>query len=755
MIESVEINNTVAYATTDLVGFCNASNNNSKAMQYGYGWYINDEIEASGTAGTSSSVSQNANSYSFSNSSHWINPSNIYDGNTDTYATYSAPAGFEDGDYYYENYTTISNVFDSTAYYNIKRYYSGEWHTDSYLVNSASVDSGNVRVRHVMGIQYNTYPAYINISFIEMYRPGVGWLVPTGTVTASSDFKLAETSVTWLIGQTGEYQIPSYTGTMSYGQSAILSCKATDGDYESRWVNSSELYISDTNATYGNTEDFSVTPSLVYVNTTTYVDSDNVTITDPDFLEQYLFRYLYYNVNDSAYIANFSNQSGNSFTIPQSSAHDQIVVQLWVYNDYQETYEYLTNKTINILNTPAEFDSISVSYSESETNRNITVTYSASDIDLDTVSNYSIRWYKNGVLNTSFYNLTLLNSSHIVDGQDYIASLSAFDGYGWSPYTNSTTVTAGDLNAPIISADSLSSASGSNNAPFTIYCTVAEVNQLVYVKVEITDPNGVATNFSMSPGTTGGLQSRSYTPSTDGTYTFKFYAIDGTGNSMVYDSNITYQDLADSGGGGGGGGSVTKIVVDENTVEDVVNSKLKGYISFAYPGDTIYIPYLPVTKQYKREVVITAKGGPVKASVKFSPEISQYFTAEICDIYTNVCSANMTLAENDQKYLLIRGNLSTKAFSDEFLEKGSIKGYVEVLSGGTPSQYVYEISITKKSMFDTALKWRDTLNSNNAVIKSIDIAGIDTLTQKNVYYLMYAGFVALLCLALLVVVRFL
>jgi hypothetical protein len=368
------------------------------------------------------------------------------------------------------------------------------------------------------------------------------------------------------------------------------------------------------------------------------------------------------------------------------------------------------NHTIIISNSAPEISSLQILPNGAQIDQDLYFSNFTTDLDNDTITDSVIFWYRNGSRLSALDNSSIVLSGNTSLGDTWVVNVSVFDGTNWSAYSASPTLTIGDNTSPSLSGDELSDTSGINDEPFSIYINASEANTLAWVKVEVTDPNGGSTNFSMFPGTTSGLQSRSYIPGTDGIYTFAFYAQDGSGNSRRYDSALEYVETTSTGspGGGGGGGSDG---ASEEEVEEIIEDKLKGHVFYAYPGDVIKVKWLPVKEVYEKEVVVTAVDGDVTAMAWFSPEIEQFFSAEICDLYTLQCSDETVIKKGDQAYVHIKGVFESETFQQQFLENNGIEGTMEVLSNGARGPHQYNITVSKHYLFDTSTDWTNRINA--------------------------------------------
>ena len=131
------------------------------------------------------------------------------------------------------------------------------------------------------------------------------------------------------------------------------------------------------------------------------------------------------------------------------------------------------------------------------------------------------------------------------------------DDYENSSWANSSELTLGDTTPPILHTQSISATSGAINTVVTIGINVTEANDLNYVYIEIINPNDVKQNLTMSLSANGGVEhyyTRAYTPLVVGTYTFRFYAQDGSGyDAIPFDGISNYAATSAEEGGGGGG----------------------------------------------------------------------------------------------------------------------------------------------------------------------------------------------------------
>lgn len=226
------------------------------------------------------------------------------------------------------------------------------------------------------------------------------------------------------------------------------------------------------------------------------------------------------------------------------------------YWNESETYYYTTTNEIPT-QTP-----VTITPLPAETTDNLTCNSVYADGDNDSINNIWYRWYIDGILNVTTQNMS---STVTTLGDNIKCSVKVSDGYENSSWVNSSELTLGDTVAPVLHTQFLSTTTGAINTVFTVGINVTEANDLYFVKVEVTNPNDVKQNITMSLDTNGGVEhyyTRQYTPLIVGVYTFKFYAQDGSGyDATPYDGISNYAATVSDDGGGGGGG--TTIITDD------------------------------------------------------------------------------------------------------------------------------------------------------------------------------------------------
>jgi len=366
----------------------------------------------------------------------------------------------------------------------------------------------------------------------------------TGECNATSPLNLSLAySYKWFINDVLSGNTTSLT-TTDYvkDDTVIFSCRVTDGINTTAWTNSSTSTVQNTAPVFTQID-------FTYTISHGLNISLEINATDINPLDSIIFT-----INNTGFTINSSSGIINK-TLGQSDVgvHDVLVT----LNDTDDTINGFI--LFNITNTKPTIVDVAVLPAGGDPNINITCINETTDDDNDNIIDWSIKWYVDGIYNSSFNNQTLVESIYTINETEWTCSLAAADFEGFSDYVNSTPYKFGDNNAPVLFDDVLSASSGTNDNPFNIFVSLTEENIVSFVFVEITTPNLLSFNFSMSldSGTqNNGTYKRTYIPGTDGTYTFRFYSRDGTSNIRQLDSILTYSEstyTAPAGGGGGGG----------------------------------------------------------------------------------------------------------------------------------------------------------------------------------------------------------
>lgn len=272
-------------------------------------------------------------------------------------------------------------------------------------------------------------------------------------------------------------------------------------------------------------------------------------------------------INSSVFTINASGNINKTNSLSTVGSYNITVNATDEYDETSSMWVYF-----DITNTASNVTSVIISPAGANSSENLNVTYTSSDIDDDVVVAESYIWYVNGILNASYNNLTDVDSDNTTEGDEWVASVSVYDGLVWSDYKNSSTMVIGDDGLPTLSGEEISAQTGSNDNPFTLYVNATDENSIDVVTVEITDPNGIKTNFSMGI-LTGSRYYKTYTPSTDGIYTFKFYARDGSGNIADLTPTFTYQESTIGGETGSTGGGNPTVDLEDTKEECLIEIK--------------------------------------------------------------------------------------------------------------------------------------------------------------------------------------
>lgn len=211
-------------------------------------------------------------------------------------------------------------------------------------------------------------------------------------------------------------------------------------------------------------------------------------------------------------------------------------------------------QNITILNTIPNITSVTLSPLPANSTDNLTLTYTCTDLDNDTCNiSAEYNWYKNGVaLN---YNVSILNATNLSSNDQIIGSVRTYDNYSYSDWKNSSTLVIGDTTAPNLTNFTLSgqNITSIDTELITVNCSDSGILSFVYV--EITDPNSVALNYSMT-NTTPNIYTKLYTPSALGIYSARIICSD-TSNNLINTTallfNVTQYTAPGNNGNSGGG----------------------------------------------------------------------------------------------------------------------------------------------------------------------------------------------------------
>ena len=177
------------------------------------------------------------------------------------------------------------------------------------------------------------------------------------------------------------------------------------------------------------------------------------------------------------------------------------------------------------------------------------------------------RWYLDGVL--SNVTTQILGSGNTSIDQNVFCSVMVYDGYyNDTQWRNSTVVTIGDSTPAIIENSSVSPTSGTVNVDSVkLRVDVATDSHINWVKVEITSPDGAKENYTMTLEANN-TYLKSFVASDTGVYTFKAFALDGSGNvsSLTFTQNYTSNAASTSSEGGEGGPEPEVIVVERKEI---------------------------------------------------------------------------------------------------------------------------------------------------------------------------------------------
>lgn len=466
----------------------------------------------------------------------------------------------------------------------------------------------------------------------------------------------------------------------------IFSCRSYNGIDFSLWKNSSISTIQNTPPTFNQSNFYYSIPHNN--NISLQINSTDIDIMDDN---------PHYTVNDTSFTINLTtgilNKTNDINTIGEYNitvnVNDTVNTStMWIY--------------VNITNTKPNITSVILMPIGAQTNDDLLVTNITVDNENDTITNYHIKWYINEIHAQALENISLLNYTNTLLNDNISVQMSVYDGNLWSEYTNSSIITIGDNVIPNLTNDQLSATSGSNDAPFSIYVNVTETNTVDYVRAQITDPNSIKTNFSMTliNGTSNdGRYSKTYTPSTDGIYNFTFYSRDGSGNIAVLESSLTYTESTvtqQQVGGGGGGATSTKkecdLTFEPNRIRIIGDEILTLQI---FNNDTV---------AFSPNVVISDSLSHLKYTIPTTNILSNSY-GEInlfSEDATISSTGTMTLTSSECADIIFNVNTNPSLISSDFLSEEiftvggfSITNTILIILGGI---FGLSLSYTRKNI---------------------------------------------------------
>ncbi|MFC1696708.1 LamG-like jellyroll fold domain-containing protein [Nanoarchaeota archaeon] len=201
-----------------------------------------------------------------------------------------------------------------------------------------------------------------------------------------------------------------------------------DGVYWSIYNTSNDIVIEDTLPFFDpslTNQSILHTEILYYNVNCSDVDDDTLSyyeITAPNMIDST-------NVNTGELIDNPSLLETGNYTIGLQCGY----TTTWV----NTTFNY------EVRNTAPTVSSVYLNSTNilNRTNGTLNVYYTYNDVDFDPLNDITINWYLNDTIQPAFQNLSSVPDTSTTKHDDWIASISVFDGIYWSSYVNSSTLT--------------------------------------------------------------------------------------------------------------------------------------------------------------------------------------------------------------------------------------------------------------------------------------------------------------------------
>ncbi len=183
---------------------------------------------------------------------------------------------------------------------------------------------------------------------------------------------------------------------------------------------------------------------------------------------------FYYGIYSRNGTANASiPQNGQINTTGWPLGNQTVEIHFWDIFDKYNT----TSFRFDVLNNAPILSNVTVNPASATKSNNLTCNYTYSDANSDAEQkNATItRWYLNGTINSTFENLSNINTTFVVKLQQWICEVTVFDGVNFSTTVNSTNVTISDI-AP--------------NVGVVYPNTTAKVSGIIQLNASATDEDG-------------------------------------------------------------------------------------------------------------------------------------------------------------------------------------------------------------------------------------------------------------------------
>ncbi|UCG00869.1 MAG: DUF2341 domain-containing protein [Candidatus Heimdallarchaeota archaeon] len=219
-----------------------------------------------------------------------------------------------------------------------------------------------------------------------------------------------------------------------------------DGELFGDRVNSSSITVLNTPPSLSNVELKPVDPVTTNVLSIEYTysdyDQDNETI---------VARQIEWYKVGSGHIMGVDNQT--SITPDQTSKGDEFYVRMRV-NDGTSYSNWVNSSHVIIKNSPPEAVNLTISPVDARTNDSLVASWDMADVDTGDTENKAaaiIYWYKNGQIQSSWTNLTLIGSGNTTKNEWWHFKVQVFDGENYSDLIESPHIQI--LNTPPIASN--------------------------------------------------------------------------------------------------------------------------------------------------------------------------------------------------------------------------------------------------------------------------------------------------------------
>jgi hypothetical protein len=361
--------------------------------------------------------------------------------------------------------TTIENLLANYDYYDDDNHlqvdYEILWYIDGELQknlnNSLTIDSSFTSKHQIWNFIIRVYDGLnwslsYNSSTLEIQNsiPEASNLQLTSNTTTSVNLTVSWNFGDWDGDSESDFRIKWYidgvynslydnftmidSSNTTKGQVWNFSLQVFDGENYSMLYNSTKTFILNTPPTATNitlTDNPATTDDLV-VNWD-YNDADGDLENTSWRIRWYRYGVVNESLNDLKTLASGNTSKGEYW---------YCTIEVFDGETFSIIYQSLSREILNT--APVIQGQVTINSSTPIRGEDLIVEYSFFDIDDDFEYGTIIRWYRNGIMQTSLNNLKIVDGSNVVKDDVWKVLVSGSDGYSFSSPVNSTEITVGN-----------------------------------------------------------------------------------------------------------------------------------------------------------------------------------------------------------------------------------------------------------------------------------------------------------------------